>query len=171
MRMRVLWSRMQRWRVRSTLAAKYGWLPLLVVSGSLVSPAIGHTEPAASGHTATDAGAVITVTAKLIEIPSKPPPDDLYDYAYVMRYEVIGGPLDKTSILVAHYKPLLPRSKIKDAMKAHVAGKLRSFVVGDVHKLKLATDLKQIWKGPLVDEFAATDRKSIRYWCLQADPG
>src|SRR5580765_5570903 len=51
-----------------------------------------------------DAAGVITVTAKLVEIPSKPPPDELYDYAFVMRYEVIGGPLDKQSILVAHYK-------------------------------------------------------------------
>ena len=38
----------------------------------------------------------ISVTAKLVEIPSSLPPDDLYDYAYVMRYEVIGGPLDKS---------------------------------------------------------------------------
>src|SRR5262245_17959343 len=51
-----------------------------------------------------DAAGVVTVTAKLVEIPSKPPPDELYDYAFVMRYEVIGGPLDKQSILVAHYK-------------------------------------------------------------------
>jgi hypothetical protein len=112
----------------------------------------------------------IEVVGKLVEIPSKMPPDDLYDYAYVMRYEVIGGPLDKSSILVAHYKPLLPRSKIKDAMKAHVKGKLRSFVQGDVHKLRLTPALKSVWKGPLIDEFAATDHKSIRYFCLEADP-
>lgn len=117
-----------------------------------------------------DDAAVVSVTAKLVEVPSKPPPDDLYDYAFVMRYEVIGGPLDKSSILVAHYKPLVPRSKIKDKMKPYVAGKLRSFVQGDVHKLKLSPDLKRIWKGALVDDFAATDRKSIRYWCLEADP-
>lgn len=114
---------------------------------------------------------VIEMTAKLVDIPSKLPPDDLYDYAYVMRYEAIGGPLDKTSILVAHYKPLLPRSKIKDAMKANVKGKLRSFVQGDVHKLKLTPALKSVWKGPLIDEFAATDRKSTRYFCLEVDPG
>jgi hypothetical protein len=114
--------------------------------------------------------APVEVTAKLVEIPSKMPPDDLYDYAYVMRYQVQGGPLDKQFILVAHYKPLLPRSKIKDKMKAQVAGKLRAFTQGDVHKLKLAPDLKAIWKGALVDEYAATDHKSIRYWCLQVDP-
>jgi hypothetical protein len=114
--------------------------------------------------------APLAVTAKLVEIPSKMPPDDLYDYAYVMRYEVIGGPLDKQSILVAHYKPTLPRAKIKDKMKPNVGGKLRSFVQGDVHKLKLSPDLKKIWKGAVIDDFAATDHKSVRYWCLEADP-
>ena len=122
-----------------------------------------------SSH-ATAPAETIEVVAKLVEIPSKMPPDDLYDYAYVMRYEVIGGALDKTSILVAHYKPTLPRSKIKDAMKAHVKGKLRSFVQGDVHKLRLTPALKSLWKGPLIDEFAATDHKSTRYFCLEADP-
>lgn len=112
----------------------------------------------------------LEVTAKLVEIPSKMPPDDLYDYAYVMRYQVQGGSLDKQFILVAHYKPLVPRSKIKDKMKEQVGGKLRAFNQGDVHKLKLTADLKAIWKGALVDEYAATDHKSIRYWCLQVDP-
>ena len=114
--------------------------------------------------------APLTVTAKLVEIPSKFPPDDLYDYAYVMRYEVQGGPMDKQSIFVAHYKPRQPRGKIKDGMKAQVGGKLRSFSKGDTHKLKLDPNLKKIWTGALVDEFAATDRKSVRYWALEADP-
>jgi hypothetical protein len=114
--------------------------------------------------------APVEVTAKLVEIPSKMPPDDLYDYAYVMRYQVQGGAMDGQFLLVAHYKPLVARSKIKDKMKARVAGKLRSFNPGDLHKLKLAADLKSIWKGALVDEYAATDHKSTRYWCLQVDP-
>ncbi|HET6283371.1 MAG TPA: hypothetical protein VFH73_20605 [Polyangia bacterium] len=112
----------------------------------------------------------ISVTAKLVEIPTKLPSDDLYDYAYVMRYEVQGGPMDKANILVAHYKPKQPRAKIKDKMKEFVGGKLRSFNQGDVHKMKLTADLKKIWKGALTDEFAATDRKSVRYWCLEVDP-
>src|SRR5688572_8231058 len=119
-------------------------------------------EPAAPGAQ--------VVTAKLTEIPSKFPPDDLYDYAYVMRYEVQGGPLDKQSIFVAHYKPRQARAKIKDKMKDVVKGKLRSFSQGDVHKLKLEPNLKKVWTGALVDEFAATDRKSVRYFALEADP-
>lgn len=119
-------------------------------------------------HAAAD-DAPLVLTAKLVEIPGKFPSDDLYDYAYVMRYEVTTGPLKGKSILVAHYKPRQPRRKIKDKMKAHVGGKLRRFVQGDVHKLKLSPNLKKIWSGALVDEFAATDRKSTRYWALEVD--
>lgn len=132
----------------------------LVAAANIAPPVQAEPDPAAT----------LSVTAKLVEIPSKPPPDELYDYAYVMRYQVIGGPLDATSILVAQYRPWIPRSKITGKMKAFVSGKLRSFVQGDVHKLKLSPELKKIWKGPLVDEFEATDRKSRRYWCLEADP-
>ncbi|MEA2699620.1 MAG: hypothetical protein QOI66_3891 [Myxococcales bacterium] len=109
----------------------------------------------------------IVVTAKLVEIPTKFPPDDLYDYAFVMKYVVVGGPMDKQTILVAHYKPRQPRSKIKEK---HTGGKLRTFNQGDIHKLKLTADLKKVWKGALIDEYAATDHKSVRYWCLEADP-
>ena len=51
-----------------------------------------------------------------------------------------------------------------------VSGKVRSFHQGDVHKLQLTPNLKSVWKGALVDEFASTDRKSVRYWALEADP-
>jgi len=137
---------------------------VFAVAAASSSAAIAAPPPAPA------AAAPLVVTAKLVEIPSKFPPDELYDYAYVMRYEVIGGPMDKQSILVAHYKPRQPRGKIKDQMKDKVGGKLRSFKQGDVHKLELSPDLKKIWKGALVDEFAATDRKSVRYWALSADP-
>ena len=54
--------------------------------------------------------------------------------------------------------------------KTVVSGKVRTFHQGDVHKLQLTPDLKSVWKGALVDEFAATDRKSVRYFALVADP-
>jgi hypothetical protein len=131
---------------------------------------VGAAAVLAFGGLARADASALEVTAKLVEIPSKPPPDDLYDYAYVMRYQAQGGALDQQFLLVAHYKPLVPRSKIKDKMKSQVGGKLRSFNQGDMHKLRLSPELKQIWKGALVDEYASTDNKSIRYWCLQVDP-
>src|SRR5512141_2531285 len=66
----------------------------------------------------------LQVTARLVKIPGKRPPDDLYDYAYVMKYQVVGGKLDKQTLLVAHYKPLRPRAKIADKMRKHVQGEL-----------------------------------------------
>lgn len=137
------------------------------LAGTRTSRAEG---PAGTPPPTPPASASLRLTAKLVEIPGKLPDDELYDYAYVMRYEVVGGPMDKQSILVAHYKPRQPRSALKDKMKSVVSGKVRSFRVGDVHKLELTPNLKSVWKGALVDEFAATDRKSTRYFALVTDP-
>jgi len=110
-----------------------------------------------------------TVTAKLVKIGGKFPPNDLYDYAFVMKYVVVGGKLDKKEIYVAHYKPRLRRHKISGKMKKFVHGSLHRFKEGALHRLILAPKLKKIWKGAIVDEFFAKDRKSKRYWCLQVD--
>jgi len=112
----------------------------------------------------------IEVTAKLVKIPGKLPPDELYDYAYVMQYQVLGGKLDRQMLYVAHYKPRQPRSKIKDKMKQYVAGSLMRFTEGELHKMLLAPKIKKVWKGAVVDEFFATDRKSPRHFCLRVDP-
>jgi hypothetical protein len=142
-----------------------------VAGGAARADAATTPAPApAGGGAPAPAAAPLTVTAKIVEIPSKFPPDDLYDYAYVMRYEVIGGPMNGKPIYVAHYKPRQARNAIKDQMKKVVSGKVRNFHVGDVHKLQLTPDLKSVWKGALVDEFAATDHKTVRYFALVADP-
>jgi hypothetical protein len=109
------------------------------------------------------------VTAKLVKIPGKMPPDELYDYAFVMKYKVVGGKLDKKEIHVAHYKPRRPRKKITDKMKKFVKGSLKRFREGDMHKMTLAPKIKKVWRGAVVDEFFAADRKSKRYFCLKVD--
>lgn len=111
----------------------------------------------------------LEVTAKLIKVPGKFPPDDLYDYAYVMKYQIVGGKLDKQTIYVAHYKPRRARKRIRDKMKKFVGGALKRFKEGAVHSLTLAP-LKKVWKGAVEDKFFSKDRKSPRYWCLRADP-
>ena len=143
---------------------------LTAVLGLLALPVL--VAPARADATAPPPApaAVLKVTAKLTEIPGKFPDDDLYDYAYVMRYVVVGGPMDKQSIFVAHYKPRQPRSAIKDKMKSVVSGKLRSFHQGDTHNLQLTADVKSVWKGALVDEFSSVDHKSPRYFALVTDP-
>jgi hypothetical protein len=118
---------------------------------------------------AKEPAATVEVTARLVKIPGKFPPDELYDYAYVMQYQVQGGPLDQQNILVAHYKPLRPRAEIDDGMKKHVGGSLRRFDTGALHRMTLTTKVRDVWKGAVVDEFFAADRKSVRYFCLKAD--
>jgi hypothetical protein len=111
----------------------------------------------------------IEVTARLQKIPGKFPADELYDYVYVMQYQVEGGALDKQAILVAHYKPRRARGEIDDGMKKVVGGTLKRFEVGALHKLTLTPEMRKVWKGAVVDEFFDTDRKSKRYFCLKAD--
>jgi hypothetical protein len=118
---------------------------------------------------AKEPAATVEVTARLVKIPGKFPPDELYDYAYVMQYQVQGGPLDQQNILVAHYKPRRPRAEIDDGMKKHVGGSLRRFDTGALHRMTLTTKVRDVWKGAVVDEFFAADRKSVRYFCLKAD--
>ena len=126
-----------------------------------------------AAHAGEPAGAptsTIEVTARLTKIPGKFPADELYDYVYVMQYQVEGGALDKQTILVAHYKPRRARNEIDDNMKKVVSGSLKRFEVGALHKLTLTAEMRKVWKGAVVDEFFDADRKSKRYFCLKADP-
>jgi hypothetical protein len=161
-------------RSKSSYSSHLGWRCAAVgvlVSAVLASPVRAAAPPAPPAAAPAPASAGhLAVTAKLVEIPGKFPDDELYDYAYVMRYVVVGGPMDKQPIFVAHYKPKQPRAAIKDKMKTVVSGKVRTFHQGDVHKLELTGDLKSVWKGALVDEFSAVDRKSTRYFALVTDP-
>ena len=111
----------------------------------------------------------LEVTARLQKIPGKFPADELYDYVYVMQYQVEGGEMDKQTILVGHYKPRRARAEIDDKMKKHVAGSLKRFEQNAVHRLVLTAEMKKVWKGAVVDEFFDSDRKSKRYFCLKAD--
>jgi hypothetical protein len=123
-----------------------------------------------AGEPAGAPTSTIEVTARLTKIPGKFPADELYDYVYVMQYQIEGGALDKQSILVAHYKPRRARSEIDDNMKKVVGGSLKRFEVGALHRLTLTAEMRKVWKGAVVDEFFDTDRKSKRYFCLKADP-
>ena len=123
-----------------------------------------------AGEPAGAPASTLEVTARLQKIPGKFPADELYDYVYVMQYEVQGGPMDKQKIYVAHYKPRRVRAEIDDNMKKVVSGSLKRFEVGALHQLTLTPDMRKVWKGAVVDEFFDTDRKSKRYFCLKVDP-
>jgi hypothetical protein len=138
---------------------------LLFLALMLCAPASRAAESAAT----TNPGATIEVTARLVNIPGKFPADELYDYVYVMQYQVEGGELDKQTLLVGHYKPRQARAEIDDKMRKHVGGSLKRFEHNALHRLVLTGEMKKVWKGAVVDEFFDSDRKSRRYFCLKAD--
>ena len=113
----------------------------------------------------------IEVTAKLLEIPGPFPPNDLYNYAYVLKYKVLTvdrGKVEGDEILVAHYNPLKPRSAAQDEFSGKVGGHLERFRAGDVHRMALEAPLDNFWMGGVVDKYF--EQKGVRYWAVWTNP-
>lgn len=111
----------------------------------------------------------LVITAKLMEIPGTFPANDLYNYAYIMKYQivkVIKGTYSDTDILVGHYNPRIARSEIKDDQDSQVGGNVKSFQVGDIHYLVLSP-MEGTWNGASEDDFFKDKR--ARYWASWAD--
>ncbi len=111
----------------------------------------------------------LVMTAKLIEIPGAFPANELYNYAYVMKYKVLKvmrGTYTDADILVGHYNPRLAREEIKDEQDSKVGGNVKSFAVGDVHYLVLS-QLDGVYTGAVEDDYFKEKRP--RYWASWAD--
>ncbi len=111
----------------------------------------------------------LVITAKLDDIPGEYPANDIYNYAYIMRYKVIKvvqGSYADSVILVGHYNPRFAREEIKDEQGSKVGGNVKSFTVGDVNYLVL-TNLEKNWNGAVEDGYFKDKR--TRYWALWAD--
>jgi len=105
------------------------------------------------------------VSAKLLEIPSQFPPNDLYNYAYVLKYRVLAvhrGKIEGDVIFVAHYNPLKPRQSVQDEFSGKVGGHLERFRAGDTHRMALEAPLDQFWMGGVIDKYFS--QKGVRYW-------
>ena len=109
----------------------------------------------------------LTVEGKLSEIPGKMPPNDLYNYVYVLKYKVskvVDGKFEGKEILVGVYNPLIARGQVKDKMADKAKGDIRSFKAGDTHTLKLI-DLEGNYDGAVEDEYF--DEESPRYLAVE----
>ena len=143
--------------------SRWFWLGL-----ALTVLALSCTKRGDSGvdHEVTTLGA-IEVTAKLLEIPGPFPPNDLYNYAYILKYKVLAvhrGKVEGDEILVAHYNPLMPRSTAQDEFSGKVGGHLDRFRAGDVHRMALEAPLDNFWMGGVVDKYF--EQKGVRYWAV-----
>jgi hypothetical protein len=113
------------------------------------------------------------VTAQLVEIPGPFPSNDLYDYAYVLKYRVLkvhrGSISEGSVILVAQYNPLKPRREAQDDRSGKLGGHLETFRAGDLHRMALDVPLDQHWMGGVVDKYF--NEQGVRYWAVWTNPG
>ena len=110
----------------------------------------------------------IEVTAKLEEIRNTFPPNNLYDYVYVLKYRVLmthRGKVGGETILVGQYNPLKPRTEAADARCGAIGGNVKKFSVGDVHRMALETPLDDFYMGPIINKYHDED-KSPLYWAI-----
>ena len=111
----------------------------------------------------------VIVQARLIEIPGTMPPNELYNYVYVMKYKVekvIEGKLEVQEILVGQYNPLMSRSQLAGPLKDKVSGDVDKFKVGAKQTLTLVS-LEKNWDGAVEDEFF-DDEDSIRWLAIKS---
>jgi hypothetical protein len=112
----------------------------------------------------------LIMVARLVEIPGKFPPNDLYNYVFIMKYRVIKvlkGPYALQDILVGHYNPLIPRNRIKGPMAPFVKGDISGFEENAVHTLVLIKPIEGVWKDAIEDGYPDSDLE--KYYALKAD--
>jgi len=108
------------------------------------------------------------VTARLEEIRGTFPPNNLYDYAYILKYRVLEthrGKLDRDTVLVAHYNPLKPRDQAADARSGQIGGNLKKFTAGDIHRMALEVPLDDHYMGPMINKYHGEDAGPL-YWAV-----
>lgn len=102
----------------------------------------------------------LEIVARLVEIPGTFPPNDLYNYVYIMKYrvmKVLDGKYGEREILVGHYNPLIPRKQIKDQMAKSVEGDVEEFEEGAKHRLTLIKPIDKVWQKAVEDEYFDLD--------------
>lgn len=116
----------------------------------------------------------IEVTARLSEIPEGAIfKRDLYDYATILRYEVLAvhrGALDREVIHVGHYNPFKPRAEAPDRRVKTIGGNLRRFEAGQVHRMALEVPLDDFYMGGIVNKYFGEDTGPL-YWAVWTNLG
>jgi hypothetical protein len=109
------------------------------------------------------------VTARLVEIPGVFPPNKLYDYMYVLKYQVVKvhrGEVAGEYIFIAHYNPLKARSAAADKFVKDVGGNVDRFEVGRTHRMALEPSL-ETYMGGIIDKYFG--QPGVRYRALWTD--
>jgi hypothetical protein len=114
----------------------------------------------------------IELTARLVEVPDGAIfKRELYDYATVLKYDVIEvhrGKVEGQTIFVGHYNPFKPRAEAADQRVAKIGGNLKSFRAGQVHRLGLEVPIDDHFMGGLVNKYFGQETGPI-YWAVETN--
>lgn len=141
----------------------------MVLSGSgcrkssVISPDAGKDARVTSLGTAE-------VTARLLELPEGAIfQRDLYDYATILKYKVVGvhrGRIEKDSIIyVGQYNPWKPRSEAADHRAKNIGGTLRQFRAGQLARMALEVPIEDHFMGGIVDKYFGQHSGPV-YWAV-----
>jgi hypothetical protein len=112
----------------------------------------------------------VEVTAKLVDVTGEFPPNDLYDYAYVMKYEVVQVHRGEASgtILVGQYNPLKKRAEAADQRSGEIGGNVTRFRVGDIHRLALDVPIDAFCMAGIINKYADENQPTDApiYWAV-----
>jgi hypothetical protein len=157
----------RRARIRLPLA----WLALLIATASCDRSASTASHRVGPGP--VQSLGAIELVARLVEIPDGAIfQRDLYDYATVLKYEVISvqrGPLEPgMTILVGHYNPWKPRAEAADARVRNIGGGLRQYRAGQRHHLALEASMEDHFMGGVVNKYFESHAGPI-FWAVWTD--
>jgi len=147
-----------------------GLLVMLLLGGCDRSPRQARAVPT---NAAFITNGTVEVIAKLLEIPDGAIfQRDLYDYATVLKYQVIQvqrGALEKgATIYVAQYNPWKPRQEAVDRRVKVNGGNLGRFQAGQIHHLALDAPLEDHFMGGIVNKYFE-QATNVIYWAVWTD--
>ena len=111
----------------------------------------------------------VEVTAKLVDIPEGAIfKRDLYDYATVLKYEVVKvhrGKVEGKTLYIGHYNPWKVRAEAADKRAPNMGGNLRQFQPGQVQRLALDVPIEDFFMGGIVNKYFGQTTNTI-YWAV-----
>jgi len=111
----------------------------------------------------------IEITARLVDVPGEFVNRPMYDYAFVMKYQVLAvhrGEVPGDTIYIGHYNPLKARERAADARVPEVGGNLRKFRVGDVHRMALEIPIDEHYMGGIINRYFGQEDTGPIYWAV-----
>jgi hypothetical protein len=114
----------------------------------------------------------VEVTARLVEIPEGAIfKRDLYDYATILKYQVLKVHRGKVSgdiIFVGHYNPWKARRDALDRRVKDIGGNLRQFQAGQIHHMALEIPIEDFFMGGIVNKYFGQTTQPL-YWAVWTD--